>query len=85
MKEAENHYKRLEEKLLEADKEKQDLEEQSKRAVDSLEEQVCIIKYVCFQSKCTNTLFLLFSIVQLKSYFFFIDKRYKEKPQHCPN
>ena len=43
MKEAENQYRRLEGKLLEAEKEKQDLEEQQSRAQTSLEEQVLTI------------------------------------------
>lgn len=40
MMEAEKQHQRLEEKLLEAEKGKQDLEEQKKIAMTSLEEQV---------------------------------------------
>lgn len=43
MKEAENQHHRIEEKLLEAEKGKQDLEEQNRRVQASLEEQVFLI------------------------------------------
>lgn len=45
MKEAEEQHRRLQEKLLEAEKEKQDLEEQNRRALVSLEEQVIKIPH----------------------------------------
>lgn len=41
MKEAEEQQRRLEEKLLEAEKEKQAIEERKRSALVTLEEQVC--------------------------------------------
>lgn len=80
MKEAENQYRRLEGKLLEAEKEKQDLEEQQSRAQTSLEEQVLTIAVYNLISRYILTLKFkrllhkpLALIYPLGSVFSFID------------
>lgn len=67
MKEAENQHRSLEEKLLEAEKVKNDLEEQNRRAQASLEEQVFVTPrnlgvYIHIEhNRCLYVIFVHFS------------------------
>lgn len=63
MKEAENQHHMLEEKLHEAEKQKQDLEEQNLKVQASLEEQVFLSEIFFLIDICVFS--LLLNIVQL--------------------
>lgn len=66
MKEAEEQQRRLQDKLLESEKEKQDLEEQKRRALVSQEEQVSRVPFyyvVCIFSPSITLCFPLFFLL----------------------
>lgn len=48
MKEADEQHRRLEEKLLNAEREKQNMEDQNKQAMDSLNKQVVNFLFILF-------------------------------------